>query len=103
VKPDNDPDVIHVSPWLVKTIGTLIVAGLTAVGSLQVAWIDKDKDRRSVEDAFRATQIERMTRIQDDIAEIKKNIQIVPTNTQKLADHERRLDHLEQDMRSRSE
>ena len=84
----TDDDVIHVSPWLVKTISAGILAGLGSIAIYMVAWAVSDA-------SYKSDLLVRIKGMEDDILDIKRSTAIIPYNTQKIITLERDVDKLE--------
>ena len=95
-EPLEKPDTIHVSPWLVKILASAILGGLGLIGLYMISW--------NVEDGrFKERVLLSLDSLERQAIETREIIKIVPTNTQKLADHERRIDRVEAYHESRRE
>ena len=86
----DSPDTIHVSPWLVKAVSASILTGLGVIAGWMAIWNRSDAE-------FKATVLISIGQIREQVAEIRGTLSVVPSNTQKILDIQRRVDRLEDD------
>lgn len=84
----DQPDTVHVSPWLVKLVSGSILAGLTAIGGYMVWWAKDDQ-------SYKRVMTVRMLAIEITLKEIKADTKIIPINTQKIRELEKDVGKLE--------